>query len=72
MMETTEIIQTAMAIAIGVGGFFIKRILMMMDEGQRRMTKIEIELARQKQSEADLHDRLDRIEEKLDQLLSKK
>tara|TARA_R110000824_G_scaffold35418_3_gene111093 strand:+ start:2252 stop:2467 length:216 start_codon:yes stop_codon:yes gene_type:complete len=71
-MELIEIIQAGMALAVAVCGFFIKRILTMLDDGQSRMTQIEIELARMKQSEIDLHDRLDRIEEKLDQLLSKR
>ena len=71
-MEIADFIQTAMAIAIGGCGFFIKRITSMMDDGQRRMTQIEIELARMKQSEHDMRDQLDRIEEKLDQILSKR
>ena len=71
-MEIIELIQGGMALAVAGCGFFIKRILSMLDEGQKRMTQIEIELARMKQSEVDLHDRLERIEEKLDQLLSKK
>lgn len=62
-------IQAGLALAVATGGFFIKRILSMMDDGQRRMTKIEIELARMKQSENDMRDTLDRIEEKLDRLL---
>ena len=44
----------------------------MLDDGQRRMTQIEIELARMKQSEHDMRDTLERIEEKLDTLLLKK
>mgnify|MGYP003146227318 FL=1 len=62
-------IQAGLALAVAIGGFFIKRILSMMDDGQRRMTKIEIELARMKQSENDMRETLDRIEEKLDRLL---
>lgn len=68
-MEIIEMIQAGLALAVATGGFFIKRILSMMDDGQRRMTKIEIELARMKQSENDMRDTLDRIEEKLDRLL---
>lgn len=41
----------------------------MLDEGSKRMTQMEIELARMKQSEHDMRDSLDRIEEKLDKLL---
>lgn len=62
-------IQAGLALAVAIGGFFIQRILSMMDEGQRRMTKIEIELARMKQSENDMRETLERIEEKLDKLL---
>ncbi len=36
------------------------------------MTQMEIELARMKQSETDMRDTLERIEEKLDKLLSKR
>tara|TARA_R110000824_G_scaffold203371_4_gene387824 strand:- start:1632 stop:1847 length:216 start_codon:yes stop_codon:yes gene_type:complete len=68
-MEIIEMIQAGLALAVAIGGFFIQRILSMMDEGQRRMTKIEIELARMKQSENDMREALERIEEKLDKLL---
>jgi hypothetical protein len=68
-MEIIEMIQAGLALAVAIGGFFIQRILSMMDEGQRRMTKIEIELARMKQSENDMRETLERIEEKLDKLL---
>lgn len=44
----------------------------MLDEGGRRMTQLEIELSRMKQSERDMRDTLERIEEKLDTLLLKK
>ena len=71
-MEVVEILTGALALGMGAIIFFIKRILGTIDEGQRRILKIEIELARMKQSESDLHDRLDRIEEKLDKLLEKK
>ena len=61
-----------MVVAISGCGFLIKRILTMLDEGQRRMTQIEIELSRMKQSEHDMRETLERIELKLDQLLQKK
>tara|TARA_R110000751_G_scaffold12793_5_gene43805 strand:- start:285 stop:500 length:216 start_codon:yes stop_codon:yes gene_type:complete len=70
-METTHVIQACMAFAISVSGFLIKRILTMLDEGGRRMTQLEIELSRMKQSERDMRDTLERIEEKLDTLLLK-
>jgi hypothetical protein len=56
-MELLEIFTGALTLAMGAIIFFIRRILETIDDGQRRI---------------DLHDRLDRIEEKLDQLLSKK
>lgn len=71
-METMEMIQAGLTFAVAGCGFFIKRILSMLDDGQKRMTQIEIELARMKQSEHDMRDTLDRIEEKLDTLLLKK
>ena len=71
-MDVVEILMGALAIGMGAIIFFIKRILSTIDDGQRRILLIELELARMKQSESDLHDRLDRIEEKLDKLLDKK
>ena len=71
-MELLEIFSAALAIAMAAIIFFIKRILTTIDDGQRRILNIELELSRMKQSENDLHDRLDRIEEKLDKLLEKK
>ena len=71
-MEAEQLFTGALAIAIGTCAFFIKRILQTVDDGQHRLLKCELELARLMQSEKDLHDRLDRIEEKLDQLLSRK
>jgi len=70
-MTAEEIFTGALAIAIATCAFFIKRILQTVDDGQRRLLKLELENARLKQSEHDLHDRLDRIEEKLDRLLSR-
>jgi hypothetical protein len=71
-MQIIEFIQMGMALAVAGCGFFIKRILAMLDDGQKRMTQIEIELARMKQSEHNMRDTLERIEEKLDTLLLKK
>jgi len=71
-MEIIELIQGGMALAVAGCGFFIKRILAMLDDGQKRMNQIEIELARMKQSEHDMRETLERIEEKLDTLLLKR
>ena len=68
-MELANFIQSAMGLGIAVFGFFIKRILTLLDDGQRRMTQIEIELARQKQETDDMGQRLERIEDKIDILL---
>ena len=68
-MELENFIQSAMGLGIAVCGFFIKRILTLMDDGQRRMTQIEIEMARQKQETDDMGQRLERIEDKIDLLL---
>ena len=68
-MELANFIQSAMGLGIAVCGFFIKRILTLLDDGQSRMTQIEIELARQKQETDDMGQRLERIEDKIDILL---
>ena len=70
MMDLTGILQAGLALSVGLGGYFFKRMQATLDENGRRLMQVEIELARQKQEGADVRDRLDRIEEKIDQLLN--
>lgn len=70
-MDVSQVLQWILTLAVGVGGFFFKRFSDALDEGSRRMSKLEKEIVRQKQQADDLHDRLDRIEDKIDRLLER-
>jgi len=70
-MDVSQVLQWILTLAVGVGGFFFKRFSDALDEGSSRMSKLEKEIVRQKQQADDLHDRLDRIEDKIDRLLER-
>lgn len=65
-------LQSALTIAVGIFGFFFKKLFDQLENGARRMGKLEKEIARQKQQAEDDGDRLDRIEDKIDRLLENK
>ena len=68
-MDLSQILQVALAVAVGIGGYFFKRMQATLDENGRRLLKVEIEVARQNQVATDDRERLNRIEEKIDRLL---
>ena len=70
-MELGQILHSVLTIAVAVFGFFFKKLFDQLEEGARRMTKMEKEISRQKQQADDLDGRLDRIEAKLDRLLER-
>ena len=70
-MDFTLIFQSVLAIAVAAFGFCFKRFSDSLEEGSRRMGAMEREIARQKQQADDLDHRLERIEDKIDRLLSR-
>ena len=68
-------IETAFQIVVGAailaGGWFFKRIFTLLDRGQRKMNLLEVDMASMKAVVDETHQRLDRIEEKLDRLLER-
>ncbi len=69
-MDFTTVFQSVLAIVVGAFGFFFKRFSDSLEEGSRRMGAMERELTRQQQQAVDLDHRLQRIEDKIDRLLS--
>ena len=55
-------------LALAIGGWFFKRIFCLLDKGQERMNMLEVDVASLNAKVQDTHDRLDRIEEKIDRL----
>jgi len=77
MIESlSSLLNTALAIALGVIGWIIKRMIERLDLGDKRMTKIEVELAAQRERDRAVEERIAKVEEaikevhmKLDRML---
>lgn len=70
-MEINEAFQIVVGLAIAIGGWFFKRIFKLLDDGAEKMNSLEVDVAMLKVQSAELHDRLDRIETKIDKLLER-
>lgn len=55
-------LNTIIAVALGVIGWIIKRLLERLDVGDKRMTKIEVELAAQKERDTAVENRMSGLE----------
>ena len=55
-MDVSEILQWILTVAVAVGGYFFKQFSESLEEGSRRMSKLETEIARQKQQANDLQE----------------
>lgn len=67
----SSFLNTGLAIALGVIGWIIKRLLERLDIGEKRMTKIEVELAAQKERDRAVEARIAKVEEALKEVHSK-
>jgi hypothetical protein len=64
MIESLSgLLNTALAIALGVIGWIIKRMIERLDIGDKRMTKIEVELAAQRERDIAVEARIAKVEE---------
>ena len=72
MIESLSgLLNTALAIALGVIGWIIKRIIERLDIGEKRMTKIEVELAAQRERDRAVEARIGKVEEALKEVHTK-
>ena len=72
MIESLSgLLNTALAIALGVIGWIIKRMIERLDLGEKRMTKIEVELAAQKERDRAVEDRIAKVEDALKEVHNK-
>jgi uncharacterized membrane protein (DUF106 family) len=72
MIESLSgLLNTALAIALGVIGWIIKRMIERLDIGEKRMTKIEVELAAQKERDRAVEARIEKVEEALKEVHNK-
>jgi hypothetical protein len=64
-------LHTALVVALGVIGWIIKRMIERLDLGEKRMTKIEVELAAQKERDRAVEARIEKVEEALKEVHTK-
>jgi hypothetical protein len=72
MIESlSSFLNTALVVALGVIGWIIKRMIERLDIGEKRMTKIEVELAAQKERDIAVEARIAKVEDALKEVHTK-
>jgi uncharacterized coiled-coil protein SlyX len=64
-------LNTALAVALGVIGWIIKRMIERLDIGDKRLTKIEVELAAQRERDAAVESRIGKVEQAINEMHGK-
>ena len=64
-------LNTVLAVAIGIIGWIIKRMIERLDLGDKRMTKIEVELAAQRERDIAVEARIAMVEEAIKEVHNK-
>ena len=65
------LLNTALVVALGVIGWIIKRMIERLDLGEKRMTKIEVELAAQKERDRAVEERIAKVEDAIKEVHNK-
>jgi len=72
MIESlTGFLNTALVVALGVIGWIIKRMIERLDLGDKRLTKIEVELAAQRERDAAVENRMSKVETAINEMHNK-
>jgi len=71
-MDTTNIVQIILGVVISAMGYFLKRVFEQLDASMLRIRDVEIDVATLTAEARDLHERLERIEDKIDRLLERR
>ena len=66
-----DFINTFVVVALGVIGWIIKRIVQRLDIGDKRLTKIEVELAAQRERDAAVESRIAKVEQAINEMHNK-
>ena len=64
-------LNTALVVALGVIGWIIKRMIERLDLGDKRMTKMEVELAAQRERDIAVEARIAKVEEAIKEVHNK-
>jgi len=65
------LLNTVLAVALGVIGWIIKRMVERLDLGEKRLTKIEVELAAQRERDAAVESRIGKVEQAINEMHNK-
>lgn len=72
MIESISgLLNTVLAVALGIIGWIIKRMIERLDLGEKRMTKIEVELAAQRERDIAVEARIAKVEEAIKEVHNK-
>jgi len=66
-----NLLNTALVVALGVIGWIIKRMIERLDLGDKRLTKIEVELAAQRERDAAVESRIGKVETAINEMHNK-
>jgi len=67
----SSFLNTALVIALSVIGWIIKRVIERLDVGDKRLTKIEVELATQRERDAAVESRIGKVEQAINEMHGK-
>ena len=67
----SHFLDTALAVILAVIGWIIKRLLERLDLGEKRMTRIEVELASQRERDTAVENRMSGLEASVKEINSK-
>jgi septal ring factor EnvC (AmiA/AmiB activator) len=67
----SSFLNTALVIALSVIGWIIKRVIERLDVGDKRLTKIEVELAAQRERDAAVESRIGKVEQAINEVHGK-
>lgn len=67
----SHFLDTALGVILAVIGWIIKRIIERLDVGDKRLTKIEVELAAQRERDAAVESRIGKVEQAINEMHGK-
>ncbi len=66
-----SLLNTVLVVTLGVIGWIIKRMIERLDIGDKRLTKIEVELAAQRERDAAVENRIGKVETAIQEMHNK-
>ena len=66
-----SLLNTVLVVTLGVIGWIIKRMIERLDLGDKRLTKIEVELAAQRERDAAVENRIGKVETAINEMHNK-